>query len=165
MQKFMTTTASDEFTTARVVAAPTPSEPPNVLSPGLAADDGDGRTVGQALREPDADVGNADAFQVEKGARADVEVDLGGQHARAHGHARGTHHEQQGHHQASQETRLHQLVYRVGGTHAQRVDLFGDHHRADLGGNSGADARRQHQGTDGRAQVFDDEFDERGAQT
>ena len=33
MKKFRTMTASDEFTTARVVAQPTPSLPPNVLSP------------------------------------------------------------------------------------------------------------------------------------
>src|ERR1700722_9567804 len=36
MKKFSTMTASDEFTTARVVAQPTPSEPPKVDSPDAA---------------------------------------------------------------------------------------------------------------------------------
>ena len=68
------------------------------------------------------------------------------------------------HHDAREEARLDQVVDRIGGAHAQRVDLLGDHHRADLGGDAGADAGREHQRADRRGEIADQELEVRRAE-
>ena len=50
------------------------------------------------------------------------------------------------HEEAGQHPRHDQLAHRVGAERAQRVDLVGDDHRAELGGDARSDAAGQHQG-------------------
>ena len=48
----------------------------------------------------------------------------------------------------------HELANGIGAERPQRVDLVGDDHRPELGGNAGSDASRQHQRRQHRSELF-----------
>ena len=57
---------------------------------------------------------------------------------------------------AATKPRHHQIFDRIGGQRGQRVDLLGDFHGADFGGDGGGDAARHHQARDHRSQFAGD---------
>ena len=74
------------------------------------------------------------------------------------------HDEHRGHHHAGEEARDEEEVDRVGGAHAQGVDLLGHDHRPDLGGDARAHARGEHQRADGGREIAHEELEVRRAE-
>ena len=59
-------------------------------------------------------------------------------------------------HHRGDDARADEIFERVGGERHQRVDLLGDAHGAEFGGNRGADAARHHEGRQHRTQFAGD---------
>jgi len=101
-----------------------------------------------------------DVAEVEEQVGVDPELGLRG-HAAGGEHDRPAERRQHhGHHDRGDEAGHHQVVDGQDARHAQGVDLLGHLHRADLGGDAGADPGRQHHPGQGRREVGDDQGEE-----
>ena len=67
----------------------------------------------------------------------------------------GDHREHRRHDDAGEHPRDDELAHRIGAERAQRVDLIGDDHRPELGGDARSDAAGQHERRQHGAELFD----------
>jgi hypothetical protein len=96
---------------------------------------------------------------VVEGLERHVEGDVGRQGTDHEGDGSSDDDEDARHEEAREEPRNDQEVDRVGGAHPQRVHLLGDDHRADLGRDACAHARREHERADRRGEVAHEQLE------
>src|SRR6185436_18161630 len=119
-KKLQTKTASEAFTTASVVARPTPTAPSRVVNPFWQTHDN------IAAARPANHVRHVvSAVNVEHENRNEITG------CDAHGDALRHQKWHRDHH--GQYTRHYQVINRIHGKRAQGIDLLGDFHRADFG--------------------------------
>jgi hypothetical protein len=134
-------------TTAFVVARPTPRAPRSDLHAVVAAHGGHDAAEDRALDEARDDVPGLEEIDRVADIGRGVEAQPRGADEEAAEDADAVaHRHQQGQRQGGGQHAGHgEVFHRVGGERDQRVDLFGDLHRADLGGDGGGDAARDHE--------------------
>ena len=156
MKKSSTSTATDAATTAFVVARPTPCVPPFVRKPDVAADADDRKPEKERLDDPHPDVLHVQAVgdRLPVHARRHLQLLNGDDAAAQDAHEVGDDRQDRRHQHAGNHARHHQLADGIGAERAQRVDLIGHDHRAELGGDARSDAPGQHQRRQHRPELF-----------
>ena len=154
-KKSVTSTPIEAATTARVVARPTPTVPPVVWSaveqPTIAISQPNTNVLRMPENKSSELNGVGDRLEVE--ARVDPELAPRQHEPAEHAEHVGEHGEQRQRERGREHARQHELLHRVRAHRADRVDLLGHLHRADLGGDPRAHAAAHHQRREHRAQL------------
>ena len=151
-------TATELATTALVVARPTPCVPPDRPHPDMAADADDREAEEERLDEAHPDVLDVEALhhRVPVNRRRDAKQRRRHDPAADHADGARNHRQQRHHHEAREHARNDQLTDRIGPERAQRRNLIGHHHRAELGGDPRSDAPGDHQPCEHRTKLLHD---------
>ena len=137
----------EEYTTASVVARPTPSAPSPQAQALVAADQGHDAAEDDRLDQADDDVGGVGVPQhVIPGIGGVDAQQVNAYHvARANADGDGLRGQQRQGDVQGQQPRHDQIVHRMSGERAERVNLLGDAHGAQFRGDGRADPARDHQ--------------------
>lgn len=95
---------------------------------------------------------------VVEGGDIHLEDRVGDKHAGGEGDAERDTGEHKGHDDAGKEAGYDEILDGLGVVHAEGVDLLGDDHASDLGGDAGADTGCQHERSDGGCELAEEEL-------
>ena len=146
-KKLKIKTASDESTTASVVALPTPTAPSRARQSFVATDENDQEREAECFRQAHDDVAHLrPAHHVRDVVGAvDIEQEDRDEISRDNSEADAFRHQQRHRNHHRQRPRNDQIIDRMDGESAQRVDLLRHFHRPNFRRHRGADAARDHQ--------------------